>query len=324
MTYQWQNAKPGVGRPTPNFAHPLWRGCLFASTVGSSRGHRQQASPAGDIDDRFGNVNVRSQIFTTGGFTPNGANWQNWSMGRGFDNGDGTTSLNPQGWADTDGRYDITRGATWAVIVRPDLVSANTNLPIFKRRAQPYGAAQSGWHFSGDAGNLWRFEMSDGVTERSRTSSTVQGAPNRSDLLVARYFDLFTGNGRLQLHVNGIMESSTQFAFQSVGNPAGEPIKILGYDALNGTFPGFIPFAAVWNRPLSDGEMAQVFSDPFVMWRWLRDDLTIVGAPRVNGQLLTAANRGAPGVVLAPGLVPGAGGVDGGCCCCAAASSLLF
>src|SRR5919109_2859455 len=101
MGYQWQYAKPGIGRPIPNFAHGLWRQCLYASVVGSRRGHRVLAGPAysGDFDDRFypsgGGAAVAqgadAQIFTTGGFTPNGANWQSWNGGKGFDNGDGAT-----------------------------------------------------------------------------------------------------------------------------------------------------------------------------------------------------------------------------------------
>lgn len=339
----------------PNFAHGLWRHCLFAATVGSMRGHRVVAGPdyMGDYNDRFYSAEIggtvgqgsRSQIFEAGGFTPNGVNWQTWSMGRGFDNGDGAVSLNPQGWNDalpptipgvgTGNRYDLPQpvgvpqtGATWAVIIRPDAFSTNGQIPFFKRRAQPYGTAQPGWCFTGAAGNLWRFQISDGVTQFTRTSTTTQDANfNRSDLLVIRYAAVpgSATNSRMEFWVNGVAEAgvagSPSFATIILPNPAGEDIKILGYGPLNETYPAFIPFAAFWGRPLSNGELNQLYTDPFIMWRWQNQRQTIIGAPqRLGGPL---ANRGAlPGSPLAPPVIGAAG--QASCCCCAAASAVLF
>lgn len=346
--YGWPNAKPGIGRPVPNKAHSLWRMCRFASTVGSSRGHRQQGTPQGDFDDVYYGNCARSTIFTAGGFTPNGANWQNWSMGRGFNNGDGTVSLNPQGWENslppgilgvgTGERYDLPQlgatpicGATWAVIVRPDLQTASRDVPIFKRRAQPYGAAQAGWHFSGEAGNLYRFEICDGVTEFGRNSTTVQDAlGQRSDLLVARYWAVpgSATNSRLELWVNGVAEAGVagapSFATVAIGNP-NEPIKILGYDATDGTFPGFIPFAAFWARPLTGAELNQLFVDPFVMWRWLTgpQEFALAGRPSIRQDVQPGQVLGASGDVVFSDFAAGAS--QAGCCnCCAPIAATMF
>jgi hypothetical protein len=348
MGYQWANAKPGIGRPVPNKAHPLWNGCLFASCVGSSRGHRQLGTPQGDFDDRFYPNAARSTIFTAGGFTPNGANWQNWSMGRGFNNGDGTTSLNPEGWENSLGptipgvgtgeRYDLPQlgatpigGCTWAVIIRPDLQTADINVPFFKRRAQPYGLAQVGWHWSGGAGNTYRIEISSGAVEFARVSTTVQDVNGmRSDLLVARYIHANATNSRLELYVNGVAEAgvagSPSFATVPIGNPD-EPIKILGYDATDQTFPGFIPFAAFWARPLAVQEMAQLYADPFVMWRWLTgpEGFAVAGRSSLRQDVQPGQVLGAMGDVVFSDFAPGVGGAAGGCCnCCAPSAISMF
>lgn len=295
------NVKPDYGVPRPNRKSTLWDGCMFATMAGSIRGHIQAATPQGDRDDVTGQ---RSTIFTAGGFTPNNVNWQRWSMGRGFDNGDGAVSLNPQGWDGVGGSlYTIQNGFTGAVIIRPDAQSTNGQLPFFKRRSQPYGAAQPGWAFTGAAGNLWRFNYSDGVTQRTITSTTVQDAAGiRSDLIIVTLNDART---TLNMYVNGKLETTVAFAATSIGNPAGEDIKILGYGPLNEVYPGFIPFAAAWPRVLNDQERSQLWVDPWIMWRHLLDDYPLMGVPVEAPQPLALASP----IVRAPSLALAAQGI---------------
>lgn len=317
MGYQWQYVKPGAGRPVPNFADPLWRGCKFASTVGSIGGHRQIANPAGDIDEVTG---ARSRIFTTGGFTPNGVNWQRWTCGRGFDNGDGATSNNPQGWDGNAGAYyDVPTdsGFTAACLIRPDVQNVDPTIPFFKRRSQPYGAAQPGWDMHGMAGGLYQVAYSDGgANNRQRQSTTVQDATgHRVDLVIMRILNE-APNTRMQLYVNGVREANTTFAFTAMGNPAGEDIKILGYGPLNELFSGWVPFAAMWGRPLADGELNRLYSDPFVMWRRLNSTQDFGSAGNRGSIDIGAGVRFAPPSPVFANFAPG-GASAGACCCCA-------
>jgi hypothetical protein len=337
------NLKPDYGVPKRNRKSNLWNGCFFATMAGSIRGHIQAATPQGDRDDVTGE---RSTIFTAGGFTPNNVCWQRWTMGRGFDNGDGVVSQNPQGWDGAAGAlFQVQNGFTASVIIRPDAQSTNGQLPFFKRRSQPYGAAQPGWCFTGAAGNFWRFNYSDGVTQRTVVSTTVQDpAGLRADMITVTLNDART---LLTIYVNGQAEAATAFAATSIGNPAGEDIKILGYGPLNEIYPGFIPFAAAWSNVLSDRSIKELYMDPWIMWRHLLDSdpirefppfvakpISPVMAANVRIPLATLAAQGAripspvlaPHVLLAPqnAIAPAAALAAQCCNCCASGSFVSF
>ena len=254
--HTWHRMKPQ--RPVLNRAHGLCRGMVFASCPGWTYGFTSTALQT-DSDD-----------FTLVRGTWTGAiNASPWSTaqeagGRGIDNGDGSFNQAPE-WIPpaSDTRYDVTRGWSAAVLVRPDVLITDATIPLFKRRDQPYGATEEGWHFSGAASNFWRVAICDGASEASATGTTAM-ALTRADLLVATY-----DRANLRLYVNGTLEKTTATTI-AVAATSGLPIKFLGLGtsaAGSPSWPGLVSMGAVWKRALTEGEAGALYRDPFTMWR---------------------------------------------------------
>lgn len=241
------------------------RGCLFACCAGWVKGFIQSTNK-GDTDDING-MQARGLWLNGGG----NLQYQRWWGGYGIDNGDGVTSDSPLDFADTGTRYDIPNDAGWsaAIHIRPDLPVSDTTIPFFKRRAQPYGATEAGWSFTGGPGNTYQVRICNGVTQATVTSTTTMDpAGIRMDLLVATY-----DQANLRLFVNGALEATTAATLR-VGNVAGEFIKFDGLGtaaAGQPTFPGYIDMGMVWKRPLARSEVSQLYSDPFFAWRDLEE-----------------------------------------------------
>ncbi len=261
-------AKPG--RPSLNLGHPLVDDSLvFACAYGWRRGYTDRG--AGDFGDREERSRMKG-VWTLGAGDfqyvdgPHGGMPAGW----GCDNGDGVTGDSSQQWGPPAARWqDLSAQAnTWAVSIRPDVLQTNGQIPFFKRSAQPYGAANAGWRFTAAAGNFWRFNWSNGVTQGTLTSTTAQD-PNflRIDFLVAR----FVPNGAnvdATLWVNGVLEaSSINNATTLVNAAATEDTKILGLGPLNERFAGATDVAYVWGRPLSTPEIMRLSADRFEPWR---------------------------------------------------------
>ena len=249
--------KPKPSRPVLNRANGLCRGLIFASAPGWTYGFTNGTIQT-DPDEylRLRGVWNASPL--------NASPWTsgNESGGRGIDNGDGSFTAAPE-WLIPAGdtRYDITRGWSAAVLVRPDILSTDVNIPLFKRRDQPYGATDPGWHFSAGAGNTWRVEICDGAAEASCVGTTTQNTV-RGDMLVATY-DRTT----LRLYVNGALEASTATGI-AVGNSAAA-IKILGLGTAGAGQPnysGMVSLGLVWKRQISNAEIGALYARPWDMW----------------------------------------------------------
>jgi concanavalin A-like lectin/glucanase superfamily protein len=256
-----------------NRAHSLCNKLIFACAPGWAKGFT-----ANGFQTEYDDYNMSRGIFNT--TVPNASPFIIGPGGRGLDNGDGSFNSVPEylpsGAADT--RYDITYGFTASVLVRPDLLSTDGTLPFFKHMNQPYNATTPGWCFTGAAGNVWRFQMSngDGVNQRNVNSVTTQDANlERADLLTATLLPTAGGGITVRMYVNGQFEAQqTSAAINGMGNPANTPIKFLGLGtaaAGQPAYSGFVSFGAVWERVLADSEILALARDPFVLWRPNRD-----------------------------------------------------
>lgn len=256
---------------TLNRAHPLCRNMIFAAAAGESKGFC-----AGTFQSDVENISGARMQYNAA--VLNASPWQggNEQGGQGLDNGDGSfvtapEALSPAGTS----RYapDPTGGFSALVLVRPDVLSTDATIPIFKCRNQPYGATDAGWHFSAKAGNQWRFAYSDGVNERSVGSVTSQD-PNliRGDLLIATISPDMT---TLNLWVNGTLEGAPVNPATNMGNVAGTPIKFLGLGTAGAGQPnyaGLVSIGYVWTRTLTNGEINMLTADPFLPWRQVEED----------------------------------------------------
>jgi hypothetical protein len=264
----WQPGKPA--RPTLNRAHGLCSGLVFASAPGWTNGRGQGATPIGELED------VRNHRGVWNAAVNNHSPWEGGlgQGGRSVDNGDGTFTSAPEFLLNAgDTRWDIANCATFAVLVRPDVLSADTSIPIFKRRNQPYGATDAGWMFAAGAGNSYQFQYSDGVGSRTvGAGSTVQNTI-RADLLICVMQPTTS-----TLYINGKSEVTVSGAARAMGNPSGTPIKFIGLGtaaAGQPNYSGQVAVGYVWNRAITQGEINALYSDPFLPYRqsFFDDDL---------------------------------------------------
>ncbi|MFL5310782.1 MAG: LamG-like jellyroll fold domain-containing protein [Myxococcales bacterium] len=258
MSHQW---RPKPIRPALNRAHGLCSGLIFASAPGWTNGRGQGASPIGEVED------VRNIRGVWNAAVNNHTPWEGglgWG-GRSLDNGDGSFVSAPEFLVTAaETRWDLTANMSAAVLVRPDTLSTDATIPIFKRRNQPYGATEAGWHFSGKAGPSWRFAFSDGVTERSVGALTLQDV-TRADLLI-----VLATPTQLRIYINGVLEGSPAFAATAIGNPSATPIKFLGLGTAAASQPNYagqVGVGYVWDRLLTQGEINALAADPFTPYR---------------------------------------------------------
>lgn len=251
----------------------LHRGLIFASAPGWTNGY---ALPNFDTD--YDDFNMKRGVFNT--TVPNASPFQGGTIpgGRGIDNGDGSFNSVPEFLTGVAGdtRYDITYGFTATCLIRPDVVTVDGTLPFFKHMNQPYNGTTPGWCFTNAAGNVYRFNMSDGVNQKNINSVTTQDV-NRGHLVLVTVVPDGAGGVNLEFYVNGIRESTANSAvIAAMGNPANTPIKFLGLGIVaNGqpAYPGFVSMGAVWERVLTPGEIGMLAADPFVLWRQAEDEL---------------------------------------------------
>lgn len=263
-TWEWARKPP---RPVLNRAHGLCSSMIFASCPGWTKGFGQGATPLGELEDFRGARGVWNAA------TLNDSPWQGGNRigGQGLDNGDGTFTSAPEYLTPAgDTRYDITNGMTAAVLVRPDVLSVDGTLPLFKHMNQPYNGTTPGWCFTAAAGNVWRFNMSDGVNQQNVNSTTVQNV-FRGDLLLVTVAPVAGGGINLKFYTNGVLEGSANSAtINNMGNPASTPIKFLGLGTVAAGQPnyaGLVSVGYVWDRVLSQGDINALATDPFRPYR---------------------------------------------------------
>ena len=256
-------------RPRLNRSDPLVDdSLLFAAAYGWRRGYTDRA--AGDFGDRDAQSAYRGFWTLGAGAGQYGAGPQIGAQaGWGCDNGDGVTGDSSQEWIPDPARWmDLpAQAATWAISIRPDVQSVNGQLPFFKRRAQPYGAANAGWCFTGAAGNLWRFNYSNGAAQATATGTTVQDVTGiRTDFLIVTMAPS-GANVVVTMYCNGLLEAQIATGTQLANAAATEAVKIFGLGPANERFPGFSDVAYIWGRPLNEVEIKRLSADRFRPFR---------------------------------------------------------
>jgi hypothetical protein len=161
------------------------------------------------------------------------------------------------------------------VLVRPNVLTAVTTVPVYKRRGSPYGVGNAGWHFSGGAGNEWRAAISDGATEIACTTAGAGGGGGggaramlvgRTDLLTMTY-----DGATLRLYMQGELKGS---AAGAINIPAltTQSLNFLGVGGAGATFDGSVGMGMLHSRVLTLGEISMLANDPFTAWRQLPED----------------------------------------------------
>lgn len=271
--YQFR-IKPS-SRPMLNRAHGLCQNLMFAACPGWTWGFTASTFQT-DYDD----YRLQRGIFNT--TVPNASPWQGglFPGGRGIDNGDGSFNSVPE-WTTKitgDTRYDINFGFSVACLIRPDVLTTDGSIPFFKHRNQPYSGTEPGWMLTAGAGNTYKFEWSDGVSETNIVSTTTQDIVRGHMLVVTCAPNAAKTTLAVNLYVNGVLEASVG-ASVLIGNPANTPLKFIGLGTVAAGQPAFsgqVSMGAAWNRVLNASEITRMAGDPFIMWRQ-PDDLEGLG-----------------------------------------------
>jgi hypothetical protein len=157
-------------------------------------------------------------------------------------------------------RYNLLFGFSAAALIRPDSATAPaSDLAIFSKRNSS-ATASSGWQIGIENGtNTFDVEISDGASEAG-ANSLVAVETTKSRLIVVTY-----DRSNLRIYVDGILRATTATSV-AVGNNS-EPIRLFGFAGSTNVFDGSASVAALWNRPLSQGEISKLWSDPYIMWK---------------------------------------------------------
>lgn len=264
-----RTTRPKMSRPMPHRGDPLWDGLVFACAYGWRRGYTDRG--AGDFGDR--DEVTRYKGFWTlgaGNLQYGGGVLIGAPAGWGCDNGDGVTGDSAQEWqpALASPYYDLpAQNWTVAVSIRADVVTVDPTFPFFKRRAQPYGGGQPGWHFCGGVGGVWRFEWAGGGVEQGMSFNTVQDANLlRCDFLVVQA-DANGANTLATGYVNGNRDPQSNSVVQLANAATTEAVKIFGLGPANERFPGFSDVGYVWERTLTVQEIMRLSADRFAPFR---------------------------------------------------------
>lgn len=242
-------------RPTPNRAHPLWRGCLFAVASGWNKGWRENDG-ATTFEDQTRQRGILQ------GSRP--GTHKVIDAGRALADGVSGDTIN---WAAPLGRYDTltNRGFTIAMLTRPDNADPGSDAIFFAKRANTSGGT-SGWHLGIQSGsNVWECEYSDGF--EVSLQGTTAASNSRTDL-VACTFDRAALGGLMKIYINGILEN-TRNTTTAVGNTT-QPIRLFGGSTASGE--GSNTMAAFWDRPQPATAIARLHTDPYIMWKPLNKD----------------------------------------------------
>lgn len=261
-------------RPMPYRADSLWRRCLFATplyTYGYALG--------GLLADNDSVAGIRGVWVVQ---PTDASHFPRLSSGRAYSTDTALTLGVRPGWsAAGDNRYSVTADWTTAVLVQPYVLSALPTTVFYKRRATPYAAANAGWTWANDVGNVWRITVCDGVAECTALS-VAAAVVGRSDLLVATWT---ASTNALRLYMNGQLVATTVVALGSINPAVTQNINLLGISAAgNLIYNGAVGMAAEWSRVLSFGEIARLQADPFAMWRLPADPEGIDGEVGLSPQ----------------------------------------
>lgn len=243
MTAFFQAAAP----PVLNCGHPL-ANRLKHAVIFWDRGFQSIPTP-----DLVG----RDDVLNRPG-TGNGANYTYplIDAGRTVRSPVGGTTITT--WTDVNNEYDTTRGLSAFFVARPlSLDQPAVAVPYAKRDTS--AAAAAGWEFqtrSAPSPDAWFATIANGALSIDALGVTSLSL-TRTDVVAMR---ADPERGFLALYVNGFKDTQTAMGIVVPGNNA---LALKVFD----TFEGSIACCALWNRPLADSEIRQLWTDPFLLWR---------------------------------------------------------
>lgn len=234
-----------TGVPSLQLGHPLARRLLFA-TLAWEPGFRDLGTDLvlrDSVRSRYGIVTAGANL-----------NYVRNRFGRAIENATGGGN-NDIAWNEINGSYATTRSLTAFLVLKP-LATNSPALSAFFRKKNT-ATTDPGWKFD-TTGNpdLWLTRVGNGASTAAATSITASSLTKhfvigmRAD--VERAF--------ISIWVDGRKEAQSALAFVP-GNDGAQPLSLFQ------AFEGQINVAALWNRPLSDGEMVRLFLDPYMLWR---------------------------------------------------------
>lgn len=256
---------PGAGRRQDQYPRPfrkssLWRQCKFAMIVAPWRGHTN--SPLGScIDNQTRGMgrNLNQEFVYHGVGAP------------GLWLGSGPSQLCSSVWNDfvyiADNKHGIFRwedggGITAAILYRLTALPGSDKCLFAKRFSKINTNHGWAWYYT-VTGNKFQFTWCDGITQEAIVTSFTPNA-NQTYWLLARHYG--SGNKKVELWIDGVKDAvngatATYPAYES------DPPLYIHTDNNNAIPAGQAWVAAFWNRPLSDGEINALTTNPYVMWQ---------------------------------------------------------
>jgi len=252
MTHRY--LKPA--RPFPFRAHPLWRGCVWATPVGYGRGFRASNGNLATVEDRFkGRGDIQA--------SPDPGNFAVQDMGRVLAN-EGA-SKDKIVWTNTASRYDP-GGDTMsaAVLFRTAEVNSGQGKAILSMAGvdDMFTTSYTFQILINDfGGNNDFYEFRLRIAGNKVITSAVTATTTQTDMLVATY-----DGSNMRLYVNGVQVAS----MAQTGTPtqSGFQVRIFGQTSNDSVrLSGYVGMAAIWNRVLSIRERRLLLQDPYLMWK---------------------------------------------------------
>jgi hypothetical protein len=236
----------------PNRANSLWRRCLHAYLAGWDRGFVSGGLQTAAREDGF-------RTAGTWQGTPLATDYAAIDAGRILRIvGTAGTRLN---WPDTGNRFDISNSRmSIAIVVRPgEVPGVGVSSFIYSKAAS---FVDNGWIFftALQGGNHKWYWHAAGAGGGPAAISTTIPSVGRTDVIVGTYDQV-----NLKIYVNGALEAVTANVAAVVNNNADVSISQTG--DITTHIRCDVGMCAMWDRVLSDAEIARINSDPYSMWR---------------------------------------------------------
>ena len=238
-------------RPTPAFAHPLWRGCLFCVAPGW---HKGVAGISGLGGPGFIEEDTITRVpgIVDGSI---GAVYSQIDAGSTVSAG---SSLDRIRFNDPNSYWNLgSLGSYSLACLYRYRSTANPGTRIFGKRAG--GFTDAGWDLAASGAGLIQAEWSDGTGDQTLLGTTTISTTQTLLVVVTH-----TGTGGVgRMYVNGILEASLASTMTPGNNT--EPITFFGLLSQTPNVDAEIAFAAHWNRAIDDSALA-LYTNPYCMF----------------------------------------------------------
>lgn len=249
-------AKPPV--PRPEWAHYLWKRCLFAAAHGWQRGHDETTDETTQDD-------VNRIVGAIDGSVPGTIIFDlpGWSASAG-------NSLDIQKWADS-AFYDFPDAGMSAFMLFRMIADGGENAGIFGRGTGIAGGNQ-GWYIRNvQAPNTYRFRVSDGGGQDTIDFGSYTEPGVWQQLGVTMSVDL-----DVVAYQNAEADASATFTNPANTANPNDTVKIFGDDTgPNDQIDGDMSMSAFWSIELSHVMLNDLEVDPFVMWKPLHPEIML-------------------------------------------------